>query len=100
MVVGADKDITDVLKSLNPTPVANDWPPNKSIDVVADKGRGAIATAETLEELNPTLMLLTATLPVPDTPNWNDNVQEYVPAGRLIAKVLRVPLTTADVVWE
>jgi hypothetical protein len=56
MVVGADKDITDVLKSLNPTPVAKVWPPNKSIDVVAESGKGAIATAETAEELNPTLM--------------------------------------------
>jgi len=96
--VGADRVMTVVLKSEKPTPVAKDWPPNKSIDVVADRGRGAMATALVADVERPTLMLFTATDPVPATANWNDSVHEYVPAGRRIGKLFLVAETTADVV--
>jgi len=90
--------MTVVLKSLKPTPVAKACAPNKSIDVVADRGRGAIATALVADVESPTLMLFTATDPVPDTANWNDNVHEYVPAGKRIGKLFLVAETTLDVV--
>jgi hypothetical protein len=65
---------------------------------VAESGNGAMADAVVAELERPTLIFATVIDPTPPTPNWNDNVHEYVPAGKVIARLFLVPLTTFDVV--